>query len=225
MDTNNILNLFEKCDFREGITEMNYHTNIIQHLPKDFYFKYEFGVSKLVIIPIDEDFVIKIPFIGEYDYDRCETVNFACANNDDKKCWDYCFTEVLYYHEAKKYKAAEILAKSRYIGTVQNYPIYIQQKVETYYSHFCNGNNNSNSDDVFEPKEMDLKEKTFYSKCSEKNIDVFNIKWMMDVFDYYGEKKFDKIMKFVSLLNDLHNNNIGYIGTRPIILDYAGWND
>lgn len=219
MDTNNILNLFEKCDFREGITEDNYYINIIQYLPKDFNFKYGYGVSKLVIIPEDENFVIKIPFIGDCDEETGIIYNYKYANKDKERCWDYCFTEMLYYNIAKKNRVAEILAKTRYIGKIQEYPIYTQQKVETYYSRYkC-------KIDISNSKETKIKEKTIYSKCSKKNIDIFNIKWIMDVFDYYGENKFDKIIDFVNELQDLHNGNIGYIGNRPIILDYAGWND
>ena len=216
MNINKILDLFKNCDFSNDVTSDNCESAIIDWLPDDFRFSYSYGVSKLVILPEGENFVIKIPFIGstivddsdeEYE-DKVEP--FCMANYDEWHCWDYCFTEVLYYHDAKKKRVAEILAKPLYVGKVSGYPIYIQDNAETFSSRKNSGK--FFAQHIHKGQDFETKSKTIRSKCDEENLDIFNFEWIMDVFDYYGEKKFNKIIKFISKLEDLHNANIGYIG-------------
>jgi lantibiotic modifying enzyme len=51
----------------------------------------------------------------------------------------------------------------------------------------------------------------------------FDPEWLADAFEYYGLKTFNKLMNFIYEYNitDLHTDNIGYIGTRPVILDFS----
>ena len=214
-----ILNLFKDCDFSLGISYDNFEDELIECLPDDFIFTYNYGVSKAVIIPKGENFVIKIPFRGQ-GFD-CEN-EFENANGDYLRCWDYCFTELLYYHSAKKNHVAEILAKPRFIGFVNNYPIYTQQRVQTFYNRY--GDCASCKYDK-ESKQAKKMIETINSSCENNDMVPFNMKWMMDILAYYGEKKFNNIMAFIRDIGDLHDENIGYIDDRPVILDYADWND
>ena len=132
MFKDDILNIFKNCFF-ENLNDKNFKENILDNLPSDFNYEYHYGASKLVIIPKYENkYVIKIPFSGYFDYVYDEFYFFSNANEDEDKCWDYCLTELLIYRRAKKEKINQIFAKSRLIGTINDYPIYIQEKAKTY---------------------------------------------------------------------------------------------
>ena len=65
------------------------------------------------------------------------------------------------------------------------------------------------------------------SLCSSNNYDCFNTIWLSDVFNFFGEQLFYKLMNFIADcdIRDLHNGNIGYIGMRPVLVDYSSFND
>lgn len=207
----NILHIFKKCSFEE-LNDKNFKELILDNLPKDFIYKYDYGASKLVIFPDNEEgYVIKIPFSGYFDCEYEEFYYFANANNDGNRCWDYCFTELLIYHSAKSNDVNQILAKPHLIGTVKNYPIYIQEKAETY----------EIAKKKSEKRNSIQSTDKIYSICQERNYAKFNLDWITDVYNYYGDKQFNKIMNFIAPIGDLHDANIGYIGSRPVILDYS----
>lgn len=219
MTDRQILNLFKNCDFSYGISYENYEETILECLPEDFKFAYNYGVSKLVILPEHENFVIKIPFSGVGL--KCEKP-FEYANEDNQHCWDYCATEILYYHAAKtKFRAAPVLAKPRFVGYVSGYPIYVQQKAVTFGERYGDRQPYIMEDSA----ELRYKKSIVRSTCNSTGMYIFNMKWLTDVLDYYGEKQFDIFVNFINTLSDLHNQNIGYIGDRPVIIDFSDWND
>lgn len=203
-----ILDIFKNCSF-EDLNDKNYKKLILNNLPSTFEYTYAYGASKLVIIPKQEtDYVIKIPFEGYVEHN--EFYSFTNANWDNYRNWDYCLTEVLNYHCAKKNKVERVLAKTRLIGEVNNHPIYIQERAMTY-------------EDAEEDKVInDIRSTSRTHKiCSKKHYKIFNLDWITDVYNYYGKRRFDKIMSFVETIGDLHDDNIGYIGSRPVLVDYS----
>lgn len=96
---------------------------------------YEHGISKLVFIFPDCDWVVKIPFNGYYTaiwndeeekYDN-ETWNYFKNAMDS---WDYCNVELEKYEQLQSLGLECFLAETRYLCSDQdNYPIYIQEKV------------------------------------------------------------------------------------------------
>ena len=227
MVTQNILDLLEYCIFDGELTEENFEWKIIDNLPKDFSYDYFHGVSKCVIIPKGAEYVIKIPFTGgesdDYDYYDEETdsyVNeephywdFEYAHGDSG--WDYCQVELILWKKARRKRIEKILCKPRLIGFINNHPIYIQERAVS----LC-----------LTPTKYYSKERTSKTSkiCEEKSYPNFNLVWQTDVLEYYGEKAFNKMMEFFKdnyIDSDLHDGNIGYIGTRPVILDYSSWWD
>jgi hypothetical protein len=230
--TENILNLFKDCIFNGELTEDTFEYDILDHLPKDLSYNYFFGATKLVIILSGTNFVIKIPYTGfitsteEYDEDADEYVDgeeyyedFSGADNGINN-WDYCLKEVMEYQDAKKNHVEKAFAKTKIIGKINGHPIYIQERAETFWDRRHKRYENG------EYKKY-TKEKTsrVISRCEEKNFLCFNRDWLTDLLEYYGEKKFDQIMSFIknAEIRDLHNENLGYIGSRPVLIDYSGY--
>ena len=212
-----IFNFFSKCNFDDILTEDNFNYHILDYLPQTLFgetYDWAWGVSKFVVIPKNKHFVIKIPFSGRYDEEDIYQ-DFLNANEDNSKSWDYCATEMFLYQKAKKYKVTEFFGKTKYIGNIENYPIYIQEKIIPISK--C-GSGASHQE----------KEKT-KSHLTEKKYWMFNISWLADAYKYYGEKKCDRFMQFIKdyayYLDDLHSDNIGYQRGKPMILDYAGFRD
>ena len=219
MTDGQILNLFKDCDFEHGISYDNFDYAIIDCMPDDFPCTYACGVSKLAVLPEEEDFVIKIPFKGRGL--KCDD-EFVNANRSDWHYWDYCYTELMYYHEAKvKHHAAAVLAKPHFIGYVHGYPIYVQQKAETFKSRYGDSFYYKMDDSA----DSRRKQRSVQSICDSYDMDTFNMKWLTDVFDYYGSKQFNEFMNFINMIEDLHDNNVGYIGDRPVIIDFSDWYD
>jgi hypothetical protein len=227
MNTQNILDLFDNCIFDGELTEDNFWYKIVDQLPNTCCCKFEHGASKMVIIPEGADYVIKIPFTGQeesvydgydedgYDEYHQEYIDFDNSIYGDG--WDYCLTEAVHYNKAKRNNVEKIFCKTRCIGKVSGHPIYIQERAETYYS-YKNKNMQSRSRKSKTPKEVE-------NICVKKRFSQFNIRWQTDVYNYYGEKIFNKFMDFIKKerIQDLHSDNIGYLGARPVILDYSGW--
>lgn len=213
MFKDNILDIFKDCSF-EDLTDQNFKELILENLPLDFNYDYCYGASKLVILPTHEDhYVIKIPFSGYIFEDNFDSVfcNFSGANWDSKRCWDYCFTELLMYHYAKREGINKVFAKIHLVGTVNKHPIYIQEKAVTYEAR----------DDIEKKHLYTASLSEVCELCYERGYKIFNLEWITDAYNYYGDKQFHKIMIFISSIGDLHEANIGYIGSRPVLIDYS----
>lgn len=207
-----LLDIFKDCDFSDMINRDNFGEAILNNLPDNFDYNYFYGVSKLCLIPKGSDYVIKIPFNTEwYDWDR-EYVYFFNANHDDNRKWDYCMSELLIYNLAKKEKIEKIFCKTRFLGCVNNYPIYIQERANPIYLMDGIRYSDHRTDRISE-------------YCHQRNFQIFHSVWMADALEYYGQKIFNNAMSFIKYnhINDLHNENIGYIGNRPVLIDFSGY--
>jgi hypothetical protein len=210
-----LLNLFKDCDFYE-LTAENFEELVIEKLPKDFSYKYHFGISKVCIIPMGADYVIKIPFAGQEILDDLEPYefyyeDFYSANDVIGFSWDYCLTELLYYNKAKKRHINKCFCKTRLLGFVNYHPIYIQERAITF---------RQKNGDLDYKSEKSIRMEKY---CEEHHFRCFDSEWLADVFEYYGAKTFNKLMSFIDEYNiiDLHTDNIGYIGIRPVLLDFS----
>lgn len=220
MQRDYLLSIFKNCDFY-NLAEDNYEEKILYELPGDFSYQFFHGVSKLCIIPEGADYVIKIPFNSFWDIDTEEFLDFENANFDDEHYWDYCFTEVICYNKAKSKKVNKAFCKAKLLGLVNDYPIYIQERAETYYNLKKKGKNQEsdyNDEDDRTPRTKDY--------CKKHGFFCFNPIWCADAIEYYGKKRFNKIMSFVKENNigDLHTDNIGYVGRKPVFIDFSDYN-
>lgn len=210
-------------EFHEGR-----NNEFINSLGFDFNnnYNYAFGATKLALIPVskEKDYVIKIPYTGSYNHEsgyysdiyhpgREDYWAYYAAECEDRP-WDYCGGEVYRYAIAESEGLAECFAKTKLLGYINNYPIYIQEKCITF-NECCFKHRHS------------IEERRRTSKCCH-NYDEINEDWLTDFRLYYGE---DKLIHFISFLkefkwdDDLRNDNIGYIGNRPVLIDYSGFLD
>lgn len=201
------------------------------------------GASKFVIIPHEGDYVIKIPFrtLGN---DRSEYYNYSAhewvASSPYPLENEYCFLELENYNIAKTcYKGAEtFLAKTERVFTGKTINGYVQEKVSDFYC-WCDENGvESRWDwDTYDNEKVRV-ENSYKSAKADSSIDkVFNfygsipIVWFDQLFKYAVENgKMDEVEQFFEFLvdtriNDLCARNIGFIGDKPVLMDYAGWYD
>ena len=184
------------------------------------------GASKFVLIPYDEDYVIKIPYTGaltescsytlangNHIHEESQYYDFLNANDTYLHYWDYCYTEVMRYRIALNHGFARFFAKTKYIGDVNNFPIYVQQKVDS-----------AASDEMyFSKEERDITSQS----CKNSGVECFDPNWLTAVRKWYGDNEMIRFLQFIESQewdDDLHHRNVGYMDSgKPMILDYSSF--
>lgn len=185
------------------------------------------GASKCVVLLHNQNFVLKIPFEGqqiwkqvrdysaeEYNYNDFDFVfyPFNCARTKDH--WDYCNDEVEIFKKAEAAGVGSFFARTDFYGySKDNYPIYVQERCEVF--------NNVDVDDKY--KNLSKEIKTSASKVSSE----LPKEWIALAIEYFGQELTDKFLAFVEdeHIDDLHDSNFGFIGDRPVLIDYSGYFD
>ena len=97
-------------------------------------FTWEAGATKCVIIPKEDDFVIKVPFNGRIGWEG-EFIDFE---NGGGEGWDYCDLEQAYFEEDVKGTGFEkFFLVPEYICSINGWPVYIQPKINMYKKSCC----------------------------------------------------------------------------------------
>ena len=177
-------------------------------------FDYDTGATKLVIIPIERDYVIKIPFSGFYGDDD-EYYSFEEE--------DYCSLETEIYEEAAANGFGDLFLPIKQVVMIAGYPIYVQPQAETL--------------------DVDDREQKRYSSKDSRDIVIneyrdgnlammmgrkFPLSWVASCLDVL--EKYERLVEFFDYLEknciwDLHFNNIGYVEEHAVIIDYGGYNE
>lgn len=196
-----------------------------------------YGATKMVIIPNDADYVIKVPFngmwydtetkniYGEYEWET-EFEKFQNANdlelkeedNDiDNSCPDddYCRNELIKYNIAVKYGFSEFFPKTEWFKREGYHDIYIQEKCWTLYGK--------------DQKEVSQKTKDSYEQRKNELICAISKEWLLQAIEWYGVDRLIEFLKFANkyrMNEDLHTNNVGFNAEgAPIILDFSGFRE
>lgn len=185
------------------------------------------GVSKVVLVPDEGDYVIKIPFNGTYEscYDDngdFEDEFWTEFYQAPEECgWDYCATEVEIYEKAKEHNIECFFAKTEFLCTSKNYhPIYIQEKVRTRYGF---------DSDLVKPSEKSLKDYKEKYKNDFNSGGVFKDNdWVALCLDKYGMEIIKKFSDFLynnpNVNYDMHTDNYGFrLDKTPCLIDFSGW--
>lgn len=189
-------------------------TEKINEIKKELNCSIENGLSKLVLVFNDLDFVIKIPFIGEDEeefYNSQESLQYENDKDYNFFDWDYCGTEYLIYQIAKEFEVEKMFLETKPLDEINGLPVYIQEKAIVGKSQ------------MIQPSE---KSKQKYSELLNKGeIPYYDV--MQSFIEYYGDLIIDKFTKFLERVNlgDLHSGNIGVsrFDNRPIMFDYSGY--
>ncbi len=183
------------------------------------------GASKMVLIPDDSAYVLKVPFNGSWswidrDDDEEDEVfdTFEGAENDENY-WNYCEVELNRYNLAVEEGVSEFFATTKFFGYTKgknSFPIYIQEKINPF-------------------KYIDSKtysrEEINYTRNKFSSLDLyydFDTIWVIDAIRYYGFEKVIKLFMFIEKndISDLHIGNYGYAPNgRPAILDFSNFCD
>lgn len=183
-------------------------SNAIDEMPE--YFQWACGETRYAIWHSSWDFVIKIPRYG-----------YASE--------DYCQIEVDNYECAKKWRVEKIclpieVYKSNIFGlTLYKQARYTNSTGESYqrrigYKKYLEKRNINKIVDTGLPSRI--------SDCcyGHRGIDSY---WTARVLQLYG-KKFCRSFEAWTMecrINDLHNQNTGWLNNKPILLDYAGYHE
>lgn len=190
------------------------------------------GMTKLVIDDSSLPFVIKLPFMGFWEYtgydeepmthrespQEYEWYSFNGANNNDiSLCyWDYCEAEAAMYQEIEKNENDYILnffAETKRVSTFTTFPLYIQEKCKP-------------SHKLFSIQETRITQNIYKHYNLESNC---NIQWLTDVREQYGEDILIELLMVLRTYNirDLHGDNVGYNYNtgKLIIFDYSSYFD
>ena len=177
------------------------------------------GVSKVVIIPHDSSYVLKIPYRGARDGE--DYYDFHYAGNEIRD-WDYCETEAEIYDAFKAEGLECFLAKTvRYGEDATGYPLYIQEKCITSYDY----------EDLDSNYTYDYTEIKAFRSMFACGMAVDNNTWNTKAIMYYGVEKYIHFMQFCldrfpDVLDDLHRENYGYrTDGSPVLIDFSSWND
>lgn len=218
-DLDEILEALSYGTFDEN-DEADFYSIVVQPFSEKYKkpFDYATGATKGVLIFEQLGFVIKIPFCRnsedcEYNstYGEYECCYFTGADTDNG--WDYCEAEANKYERAEEEGLAQCFAKTKKIGDIDGYPIYMQELADIYKSI------------DYQSSHTEEDSRQVSSICNSNNFYMFNLEWLSDAFHYYGEKMFHKLLEFIRTvgINDLHDGNIGYIGNRPVLVDYSSF--
>ena len=171
---------------------------------------YAFGASKLVIVPYDLDYVIKIPFNCVYDLGEVypfTSVPFHLEN--------YCQAEEEIYELAKEEELEKIFLPIEYVGEIKTFPVYIQQKA----SDFMEQDYSS-----AKSREIILKERNANQYFIPSSLPFY---WVASCLDQLGSieklRRFFYFLENENVIHDLHPGNIGYCNQCPVIIDYGGY--
>lgn len=204
----------------DEIDEAEFYSIVVQPFSEKYKkpFDYATGATKGVLIFEQLGFVIKIPFCRNSEncyynsaYGEYECCYFTGADTDNG--WDYCEAEANKYERAEEEGLAQCFAKTKKIGDIDGYPIYMQELADIYKSI------------DYQSSHTEEDSRQVSSICNSNNFYMFNLEWLSDAFHYYGEKVFHKLLEFIRIvgINDLHDGNIGYIGNRPVLVDYSSF--
>lgn len=162
--------------------------------------KFAHGMTRGVIYLPEWEYVIKIGFPLDTNYNKQEAENFALA---------------------KEFRVDKVLLETTYLTTIQRVEIYKQPK----YS-FCLAEAPREFLKQLEKKSQCLAGKDIVGKIRGKcYYDDISRAWLAHALQLYGKKFMYSFEKWTreARVNDLHNGNVGWLDGKPILLDYAGY--
>ena len=180
------------------------------------------GMTKLVIVPKETNYVIKIPFTGYYNYSYNEDTNDFddYALGHERECSNCCDQEIALYEDATE-NLRKILLPVEFVGMIDGLNIYIQEKYKTDFDGY-----------YYQDEAYTLKENSAQKKICSK-IKTETKTSLSDVFiglliQEYGIKNTTDILEEIEDLEiyDLHGGNYGFArDNRCVIFDYAGYSE
>lgn len=181
-----------------------------------FDIKVRMGCTKFVCFLENENYVVKIPFDTIIDDEEVFSLVGASGNIEDE-LWDYCAREVFLYESAKGNDLGFVFPETQYIGMINHWPIYIQEKCQSVARHPA----------FFRTTEDKIKTVTNEIKAANKKFSIFNEQWLTKFYEIYGKETTCKLLEFIKFyhITDLHSSNVGFstLDYRPVLIDFSGF--
>lgn len=184
-------------------------------LPDDFYFAS--GCTKLVMVhPALENWVLKFPtYISPNRMARFVV-------DDEEPAPDHCAQEVRNYERAVREGLADYFAACYKLMDYEGCAIYIQEKAscdasqcsEIFYDSMSQGVDREEFED--EDEYCD-----YINNCVDEMTDEESLVAMFGSNSVYADELDAFIHKYY--IGDLHAGNFGFIGNRPVMVDYSGY--
>lgn len=204
--------------FYEEIAE-----DFVGKIPEEYDLNFNVGISKFVLIPVETNYVIKIPFTGYYDDEELvrfkEDAFYRPFDCYGKSVWDACAYEEELYLKAKELGIALFFLPIKKVGEYKSLPIYIQPKAVSLWKE---------KRDSY--KKLETGSKKIHNKLTSGGIKVQSeivAGWYEEVLNNIGpEEKFNVFLDFLreeEIDQDLHESNVGHYMGVPVIIDYAGF--
>ena len=208
------------------------------------------GASKLVLIPVNQNYVLKIPFLGRYIEEWVENEDYPYKEGDpeyqwreageyqsiftpfewaaireEDENWDYCAAETSIYELAEQEGLEGYFAAEYLLGFINDIPVYVQDKV-------CPAEEATESP-YGSLSSHDRKEYNHYRSSASPDYNRFPPKWANHFLKVYGEQELTRLINFLEehkVNQDWHWGNLAYIEDDmfypiPILLDYSNYND
>jgi len=217
-DIKEILNALSYCIFDDDLdyTNDSFYDNIVSIFKEHYHkpFKADNGCSKGVLIFEKLGFVIKIPFNYCDGYELC-----AVTEGDNE--WDYCSQEANRYKMAVDAEVEEAFLPTYYLTSIDCYPIYIQPCAEILenlsFEKYNEKSNNSSKED----------RETLEDFNDTQGFCQLNIVWEDEFYTLHGIDYFVRLKNFFKQhhIRDLRAANIGYYNNKPVLVDYASFDE
>ena len=190
-----------------------------ENAPANFDVEVRAGASKVVLVPHNEQFVVKLPYYGMRDNDGY-VYPYCGARNDELEelgyegeSNNYCDLEANLYTESVEVGCAQFFVPVAFFDEVSGVPVYVQAKVTSDY----NAIRNTSAENT-------------YKYASIENSNVFDPDFGAKLIDFYSVDEIRTFLRFVKIfhVNDIDNyRNGGYSieAGRYVIWDFAGFCD
>lgn len=179
---------------------------------EDYHFQVRTGATKIVLVPDNTSYVIKIPFIGAESWDNEHDFYPFNGGDYDNEEYDYCAHEAFLYDQAEMFNCDQFFVPTMYLTTIYNIPIYIQTKIEGLKLSA-------------RPSDEDT-----FRYASIKNSDVLDPDVGAKLLRYYPMEEVAQFLLFIKEfeINDLEAARNGeYVAAfgRYVFWDYCGYKE
>lgn len=180
------------------------------------------GATKVVIIPTQEDFVIKLNITGTYLSEKeCETFGYEFPHIDRVSIQNILDEEIAMYDNMPT-ELKEFIKPNIFIGYFNNIPVYIQEKIKASYEY-----SEEASWERFIKRGDSLKV-TEVQTVNKHLIPSFPAPFISDMFEIFGEENTKTILCQLreSAVYDLNYGNFGYdMENKPCLFDIGGFDE
>lgn len=195
-----IAELNKRCDH----AEIPYED--LESLAEELDLRFDCGETRYCLFHHSWERVIKIPRL---DYASKDYSEIECNN----------------YTKAKALGIEKIFLPCEYWCTLDcGCPVYVQDKFTTDHNSMHRAKRAKNAEKASKVIACKVYHKVRRSLPSDRRYDDA---WLARAYQIYGKQFFRKLEKFLreNHINDLHGRNVGWKGTQPIILDFAGYDE